>query len=288
MYNRLICGIYAWINLLDAHYYVGRTRDMLGASLGECGRKMKHLYDLRGRRHFNIKFRRAFNRDGESSFIFVLIEELDPKIDIEDFKAVEQKYLGVAKTEKHLCYNLNFVSEGIEMTPERRAKISEANTGKIHSTETRLKLSQVNLGRKASQETKEKMSKSRLGRPCLEETKKKISQAQKGKRTGADNQRFGTHHTEETKRKIGLTHKGKIVSPESTAKRLLKIMGKYRGENGFRFDHKVYKFQNKITKEIFEGRQFDIRNKFGLTSVDTSSLLSGKQKSAKGWILLKE
>jgi group I intron endonuclease len=74
---------------------------------------------------------------------------------------------------------------------------------------------------------------------------------------------------------------GKKLSNE----RKLKISLANTGDKNHHFDHSIYKFQNKLTKEIFIGRRYDFRRKYNLTR-DVNSIISGRRKSCKNWIYL--
>jgi len=102
---------------------------------------------------------------------------------------------------------------------ETKAKMSEAQKGKVHSEETKAKLSEARKGKTASEETKAKISAVQKGKPMSEEQKAKIAAAKKGK-----------PRSEETKAKLSAVQRGKSISEEHKAKIAASNKGKSRSE----------------------------------------------------------
>lgn len=63
-----ISGIYKIKNTKDGKVYIGSSVDVVD-------RLYKHRYKLKNNKHFNLHLQRAWNRDGEESFVFEKIEE---------------------------------------------------------------------------------------------------------------------------------------------------------------------------------------------------------------------
>jgi len=120
-----ISGIYKIVNKLDGKYYVGSSLDILGEP---HGRFYQHKAHLKCKRHYNFHLQSAWNKYNSESFDFVIIEETPCVKDI--LLEVEQKYLDVAKTEKHKCYNKSFVASGPDWSEENRKKRSILISGK--------------------------------------------------------------------------------------------------------------------------------------------------------------
>lgn len=76
------CGVYAFVNLLDGSRYVGQSLDI-------DKRRKDHLSRLRAGKHSNRRFQRAFSRDGEAAFAFVVLCHCRPA----DLNSAEQYYL---------------------------------------------------------------------------------------------------------------------------------------------------------------------------------------------------
>ena len=89
------------------------------------------------------------------------------------------------------------------ISEETRAKMSEAQKGKVISKETKAKISASMKGKTHSEETKAKMSASSKGKTHSDESKAKMSEAQKGKVT-----------SEETKAKMRESHRKRRLKEE--------------------------------------------------------------------------
>jgi group I intron endonuclease len=103
-----ISGIYKIINKVNGKYYVGSSKQILEHN----GRFYEHKRLLRQNKHINPHLQNAWNRYGEDNFNFVLVENVNEL----NLLIVEQKYLDIAKLEKHKCYNISFIAGKVEMT----------------------------------------------------------------------------------------------------------------------------------------------------------------------------
>lgn len=88
-------GIYKIINTVNNKYYVGSTQESF------IIRWCNHLQALRNKTHKNQHLQRAFNKYGEESFKFTIIELCSKTICLER----EQVYLDIAMKEN--SYNIN-------------------------------------------------------------------------------------------------------------------------------------------------------------------------------------
>lgn len=137
------CGIYGIRNKLNNKIYIGKTIVNFG-DRWDC-----HRSQLRGNYHGNPHLQNAWNKYGEENFEFVIIEECDNEITLEELNKLEIKYIKEAK-ETGLCYNISDGGDdgqlaGKHLSEETKRKIGEAN--RINMT-----------GRKASEKTKAKMA----------------------------------------------------------------------------------------------------------------------------------
>lgn len=175
-------GIYRIRNILNNHIYIGSTNDFYV-------RKIGHFYLLRTNQHHSIYLQRAFNKYGESNFVF---EPIELVVEI-DLLTREQWYLDTLQPE----YNISKIAGRIEFTPEIREKISIALTGTKRSDITKQKISSLKkgntiwLGKHHSEESKMKIKKARmlqkppmLGKFHSIETRSKIASQQLGKKRG--------------------------------------------------------------------------------------------------------
>lgn len=115
--------------------------------------------------------------------------------------------------------------KGIKLSEETRAKLSEANKGKVswmkgrtHSDEARKKMSEALAGKKRSplsEETKAKIAESNKGKIRSEETRQKISdKVKEAYRNGYESWNKGLKncYSEETRQKMSAAKKGKSSS----------------------------------------------------------------------------
>lgn len=155
---KLKSGIYKIVNKVDGKYYVGSTKDF------DKRWKKKHRKQLRANNHYNDKLQRAWNKYGENSFEFQIIEHISPPTP-ESLQNAEQPYLDIAKAEQDNCYNLKFIAEGLY-------GMSDSAKEKFRKTRN-------------CPEWKKKFSESckrrprRYGYKCSEEAKKKIGEKNK-------------------------------------------------------------------------------------------------------------
>jgi group I intron endonuclease len=152
-------GIYKIINITNNKFYVGSAVDLKR-------RKSRHFSELRNNKHNNAKLQNAWNKYGESSFIFVVVEELEKTADLLTVENVWLKeHVG-----KEYCYNLGVDATapslgmcgelsptfGRKRTPEELA--AQSWKGKKHKPETIELMRQRLLGKPKSAETRAKIS----------------------------------------------------------------------------------------------------------------------------------
>lgn len=116
----MACGIYMIQNVRDRKIYIGQSQNL------ELRRK-QHYKLLGYGSHRNIHLQRAFNRDGEGSFDFDIVELCRT----EDLNSAEQRYLDAYAGND--CYNICRIAEssrGVKRSAETRAKLSAAKKGK--------------------------------------------------------------------------------------------------------------------------------------------------------------
>lgn len=174
-------GLYAIENTRTGDVYVGSTI-MLNK------RFRFHRYYLATNRHPNARLQRAWNRDGEDAFRYVVLVRVAPG----QVREMEQRLLDQVVGRPD-CYNISRNAkapmDGRRQTPEanakvsarfkgrpksleHRAKIAAALRGKVRSAEHSAKIGTANRGKKASQETRALLSRQRTGRPCPMKGKK--------------------------------------------------------------------------------------------------------------------
>ena len=246
-----ISGIYVIINKVNHKYYVGSSIDI-------DDRWYNHIWALNCDKHRNKHLQNAWNKYGENSFNFYIVEY----IDINDLLVVEQKYLDYAKLQKEKVYNLSFIAGRIEMTDETREKIRNANIGRI----------QWNLGKTLTDAQKINM----YGKtPSIETTEKRRKSMIAYWSTQDERKRLHSNMLREIR-------SGKKLS-DDTKKKLSMACG---GKNHRCYDHTLYKFYNKKLNLYRCCTRNELEVEFNLNSGNVSQLMSNKLKSTGGWILL--
>ena len=247
-------GIYQIVNLVDGKKYIGSSNNL-------HNRKAKHFSTLRNNKHHNCYLQRAFNKYGEDSFSFEIIEFVNTE---DELLLREQYYIELYQVcDRNKGYNLIVDATRNILPKESREKISLALKGKTLSEETKLKMSLALKGSKnpmysktLSEETKLKISLAQKGRIFSEETKRKMSLAKKGKTL-----------SEEIKLKISLALKGKTLSEETKRKiGLAKSKKVICIETGAVYDSMV-----------------DIEKIIGIKRYNISACCNGRQKTAGGY-----
>lgn len=112
-------GIYKIINKIDGKYYIGSSHDILG----KTGRFNRHIKDLMNKKHHSIFLQRAWDKYGRENFEFIIIENIENKIDL---LSKEQYYLNLAEKEKDRCYNMRFNASGGNLRKESIEKMSSS------------------------------------------------------------------------------------------------------------------------------------------------------------------
>jgi predicted GIY-YIG superfamily endonuclease len=104
-------GIYRIKNSINNKIYIGSTKNIEA-------RWAKHKALLRHNKHQNAHLQNAWNKYGENAFIFEVIEECK----IKDLINREQFFIDNLNPE----YNQTAIAGKVEMTPERRDKLSKS------------------------------------------------------------------------------------------------------------------------------------------------------------------
>ena len=223
-------GIYSIKNTINNKIYVGQSVNLES-------RFTDHKSALRNNRHFNKHLQDSWNKYGEESFEFNIIEEC------EDQNLDEREQFYIAKYDSMnplFGYNRNSGgSTNKQLSEELKKHLSSVLMGHYVSPETIEKLRISHIGKHLSEVAKHKVSIASKGRTPSEETKRRISKANKGRTA-----------SEETKRKLSEAHKGHKWTEEQR----LKVVGKYRGENNPNFGRKASEETRKKQSEAKKGK----------------------------------
>lgn len=165
-----VMGVYQIKNLVNGKIYVGSSVDIRD-------RWWNHRSRLRNQTHKNSHLQAAWNKYGEDSFEFSILEVVE---NVDDVLIREQWYLDNWK----LDYNVALVASanqlGRPLSEEHKKKISETKR------KNRDKFSGKNnyfYGKHHTKETKQKLSNAHSGKILSKEHKKSIGDAQIGEKS---------------------------------------------------------------------------------------------------------
>jgi group I intron endonuclease len=161
-------GIYKILNVKNNKFYVG-------SAVNFTRRKRIHWWRLRRGDHSNKHLQAAWNKYGESSFVFVVVEELGEDVDL--LKA-ENVWL-TEHVGKEYCYNLAQNASAFGL-----GRVGPLNPmwGKTfsHTGEAKARISAASAARVQTEEEKAKRRKSMKGHFVAPSTKAKISASLSG------------------------------------------------------------------------------------------------------------
>lgn len=185
-------GIYQIENQRNGKRYIG-------SAVNIRHRWAQHLNDLHRGEHHNRHLQRAFNKYGEATFVFEVLEETR----LENLIEREQHYFDTLNPEYNIARTAGNTL-GVRYTEETLAKMSRAHTGERHHM----------YGKHLTKEHRRKIGLAHKGKHVSEETRAKISAAHMGER----NHNYGKHPSEATRAKIGTAHRHENLSEETLAK----------------------------------------------------------------------
>lgn len=116
-----VCGIYQIRNISNGHLYIGSSRDV-------SGRIREHKRVLRQNKHHSAYLQYAWNKYGESNFVFALIIPCE----LSELLSFEQDWLDAMEPEYNMAPNAGS-SLGRKVSTETKARISAAKKGKGNS-----------------------------------------------------------------------------------------------------------------------------------------------------------
>ena len=153
-------GVYQILNLVNGKFYIG-------SSVNIQRRFSTHRTLLRLGEHPNKYLQNAWNKYGENSFRFIILEEVK---DLSLLRDRETYYLQSTNCTNHnIGYNLlndANIGLGVKASEEVRQKISEACTGSLNG----------NYGRKHTAEEKRRMRDNRWGKDYVKkEVNRRVS-----------------------------------------------------------------------------------------------------------------
>jgi len=175
-------GIYIIRNTLNDKVYIGQTSNLLK-------RWNSHKYLLRKNKHGNIHLQNSWNKNGESVFVYSVLENCAIDIInerevywINNFGGVECDKifnlsaggLGGGKRATEVCKKISAWQTGRKLSPSHVESLRRVATGRNHTENHKQYLSQLYKGRPLTEETKLKISESKKGIKFSEEVKFKL------------------------------------------------------------------------------------------------------------------
>ena len=219
-------GIYCIENKANNTKYVGKSIEL-------NNRWDKHISGLRRNKHDNKYLQNSWNKHGEDSFIFYILEECDKSV----LSEREIYYIKELNTKRPDGYNLTDGGDGGlggKVSKKTRIKMSQRTKNRFSNPENH-----PMYGRTHSEESKKKMSMSHKNISL--KTRKKMSNSAK-----RNSSHLGHPHSQETKDKlrqknIGSKHKNRTshffgVSRDSFNKKWLVSIWNKKKEYVGRFD----------------------------------------------------
>jgi group I intron endonuclease len=137
-------GVYRITNIVNSKFYIGSTNNLKR-------RYHCHRCSLKGNYHTNEYLQNSFNKYGEESFIFEILECVDESKSLDEVRDVEQLYLDKVE-DWDLCFNARKTANYCNPSPlteETKLRMSEARKGDKNP----------NYGKERPQELKELLHK---------------------------------------------------------------------------------------------------------------------------------
>ena len=252
-------GIYKITNTVNGKVYIGQAKNL-------NTRFANHLYRIKRKEHHNEYLQRAFDKHGETNFIYEIVEEISDLYILDSReKYWIDHYGGINSID---TYNLKdpLLNEHNDYV---KSKLSKANSGENNP----------NYGNKWTDEQKENMSKSRKGKSWVEiygedkakEMREKASDSQKGR-----------EHSEETKEKI---RKANVGDNNPAYGKGYRQLGENNPMYGKPAKHRRVIVQ--LDKEDNLIKEYDFINQVkedGFHPGNVWAVLYGRQKSSGGYI----
>ena len=170
-----ICGIYAIINKKNGKLYIGQAQHIYK-------RWSSHKKQLNDNKSYSVALQNAWNKYGEKSFLFCILEECEIRL------LDEKEILFISMFMSYNSKNGYNISKGGK-APMR---------GRLHSAETRKKMSETGkknakygkdnhkYGKKTPEDVIEKIRQGNMGRFVSPEERRKISKTLTGRKLPSD------------------------------------------------------------------------------------------------------
>lgn len=265
-------GIYAITNVITNDCYVGSSARL-------AHRRQQHFNALRRGCHACQHLQRSFDKYGESSFVFSVLEETLPEKDV--LIQREQHWMDTLQPRfnKRVVAHSNL---GMKNSEETRLKKSEAAKKRPpHSPEVIARIAAKRRGSKRSEAAKRKTSETLKAnkRVWTEEQKQQIAESNRdawAKKSKEEKHSYTQNRppiSEETRTKQRKAKLGRKLSRESVEKRSATVRGSKRSEEARQHmreaqqalaeqrrlanpqEPKVYKYSEERRQKMAEGRK---------------------------------
>lgn len=162
--------LYSITNIVTNKMYIGVTSNYRH-------RIVTHLGYLRRQQHKNRHLQAAFNKHGEQSLVFDIIDDYDNRHDC--YRAEKFMTDCVLGMDSSIC--MNMISGGLDISDKAREVYqNKIKTDPLQMQALKERSSKINKGRKWSEAYKEKMREATKGKKVSEETKEKLRLAHAG------------------------------------------------------------------------------------------------------------
>lgn len=182
-------GIYTITNRKSGRVYVGQAANIKK-------RWIQHLHHLRKGTHHCKPLQNSFNKNGEESFEFAVVERVD---DVAAITEREQFWIDSLNSSMAAGgYNIAPAANsnvGVKYSEESRAKMSAAQKGRVVTDEARAKISKTLTGRKASAKTIEKRQEKLKGKIRSPESVKNIRRLARERLNTPEYEAYGRKQT---------------------------------------------------------------------------------------------
>ena len=232
-----ISGIYKITNKINGKFYIGSSQNI-------SRRWYDHKRELRHNRHCNKHLQDAWNKYGEDSFSFEVIEECD----ICKLSEIEQRYIN-KYIDSEIMYNIS------------RDTVSSMR-GRKHTEKAKKKMSETRKGLNSGEKHW------LYGKHVSDETKKKLSEAF----SGVNNPMYGKHHSEETLKKLSDSHKGKECPDYLKQRFRLEMLGSGNPFYGKHHTKEVIELMSKNRTGLLKGADSPVRRKIVRISENTGEI----------------
>jgi len=212
--NKMNSGIYEIRNIVNGNRYIGSSVDL--------NRRLKvHLCLLNKGMHTNAHLQSAWDKYGEDSFNFEVLELCEEDQVLER----EQWYIDNGSPEYNMAQSVSAPFLGMIHTTETRKRISEIQNRRFEDLVEREKVGSRGRGRKPSKEARQRMSESAQRRVVSTRTKQLLSE----RNLGENNPMYGKTHNEETRRTISERAKERYRDPAARQKISDALRGRVNG-----------------------------------------------------------